>query len=266
MIQGGASGGIFVFGGTNIAIAGNKVKATLADGIHITHGSQNVLVQGNTVTGNGDDMIAVVSYQGDRVLSRNVLVTGNALSGNYWGRGISVVGGADVTITGNTVQGVQRAAGVLVAQEDSWTTYGATNVLITNNVISDIQNSTNINNGLAPSQQAAIELDTGSGTVTFVSVTGNQVSRSAYAGFRALGNVCQFRVSGDAFTAIAGTPVSLLATGCSPAQISISGTNTLDGNALVPPAGFSATGTLNVTGADATLMPQIKTYLMQPQN
>ncbi|CAB3792379.1 hypothetical protein LMG28614_03515 [Paraburkholderia ultramafica] len=64
-IQGGASDGIFVFGGTDIAVVGNKVQGTLADGIHTTYGSHNVLVQDNTVTGTGDDMIAVVSYQGD---------------------------------------------------------------------------------------------------------------------------------------------------------------------------------------------------------
>lgn len=84
----GGSGGIFIFGGKNVAVAGNTVQATLADGIHTTYGSQNVLVQGNNVIGIGDDMIAVVSYQGDGALSGNVLITGNSVSGNYWGRGI----------------------------------------------------------------------------------------------------------------------------------------------------------------------------------
>jgi len=261
-IHGGASAGIFVLGGTDIAIVGNTVQDTLADGIHTTDGSHNVLVQGNTVTGTGDDMVAVVSYQGDGALSSNVLIRGNSLSGNYWGRGISVVGGSDVTITGNTVQGVQKAAGVLVAQEDSWHTYNATNVLITNNVISDIQNSTNVNGGTLPTQQAAIELDTGSGTAALVSVTSNQVSRSAYAGFRALGNVCQFLVSGNAFGSISGTPISLLSNDCRASQ-SIISSNTLDGNALPLPVGSSPTGALEVTGANATLLPQIRNYLRQ---
>lgn len=265
-IQGGASGGIFVFGGTNVAIAGNKVQGTLADGIHTTYGSHNVLVQDNTVTGTGDDMIAVVSYQGDGALSSNVLITGNSLTGNYWGRGISVVGGSDVTITGNTVQGVQKAAGVLIAQEDGWRTFNATNILITKNVISDIQNSTNVNNGLLPSEQAAIELDTGAGTVTQVSVMQNQVSRSTYAGFRALGNVCQFLGAGNAFAAITGTPISLLTRGCRPDQMIIGGSNTLDGRTLAPPTGSSQTGIVNVTGANLNLLPQIRNSLRQKKN
>ena len=263
-IQGGASAGIFISGAVNIAIAGNKVLSTLADGIHITGRSRNVLVQGNTVTGNGDDMVAVVSYEKDGALSSNVLVTGNSLSGNYWGRGISVVGGTAVTITGNTVQGVQKAAGVLVAQEDGYRTYNSTNILITNNVISDIENSTNPGNDRPPAQHAAIDLNTGSGLVTLVSVTGNQISRANYGGFRALGNVCQFRISGDIFGAIAGTPVSLQSRGCSASQI-ICGSNTLDGTTLVPPAGCSATGTLAVPGANAALLPAIRTSLRQTQ-
>ncbi|MCC8396829.1 right-handed parallel beta-helix repeat-containing protein [Paraburkholderia sp. MMS20-SJTR3] len=264
-IRGGASAGIFVFGGNDIAIVGNRVQDTLADGIHTTYGSRNVLVQGNTVSGTGDDMISVVSYQGDGALSSNILIAGNTLSGNYWGRGISVVGGSDVTITGNTVQGVQKAAGVLISQEDSWQTYNATNAVITNNLISDIQNSTSANNGRLPTQQAAIELDTGAGAVTFVSVTNNQVSRSAYAGFRALGNVCQLLVSGNVFASIAGTLTSLLSSGC-PASQSVISSNMLDGKALLGPVGSSATGAPNVTGANTTFLPQIRNYLRQTVN
>jgi parallel beta-helix repeat protein len=264
-ILGGASAGIFVFGGKDVAIVGNSVQNTLADGIHTTYGSHNVLIQDNTVTGTGDDMVAVVSYQGDGAPSSNILIKDNVLSGNYWGRGISVVGGSDVTITGNTVQGVQKAAGVLVAQEDSWHTYNASNVAITSNAISDIQNSTNTNSSLVPTQQAAIELDTGTGTVSLVSVENNQVSRSAYAGFRALGNVCQIIVSGNAFGSISGKATALQSTGC-PASQSIMGSNTLDGSALLAPVGSSATGALNITGANESLLPQIRNDLRQTAN
>ena len=262
-IRGGASAGIFIFGGTNVVIAGNTVQNTLADGIHTTHGSQNVLVQDNTVTGTGDDMVAVVSYQSDGKLSNNVLITANTLSNNYWGRGISVVGGSNVSIIGNSVQGVQKAAGILVAQEDSWRTFSASNVLIEKNVVANIQESTNVNNGLLPTEQAAIELDTSSGTVTQVSVMQNQVSGSAYAGFRALGNVCQFLVSGNAFASIADLPISLLTMNCPQNQMVVSGSNTLNGKTLTPPVGSVPTGILNVTGANLTLLPHIRNYLRQ---
>ncbi len=48
-VRGGASAGIFVFGGTDVAVVGNTVRDTLADGIHTTYGSRNVLVRDNTV-------------------------------------------------------------------------------------------------------------------------------------------------------------------------------------------------------------------------
>jgi hypothetical protein len=209
-------------------------------------------------------MVAVVSYENDGALSRNVLVTGNALSGNTWGRGVSVVGGSNVTITANTVQGVQKAAGILVAQEDGYRTYSATNIVIANNVISDIENSTNPGNDRPVAQHAAIDLNTGSGSVMLVSVTGNQITRANYGGFRALGNVCQYRVSGDTFTSIAGAPLSLQSRGCSASQI-VCGANTQDGKTVVPPVGCSATGTFSIVGADASRLPLIRTSVRQIQ-
>ncbi|MGS0895600.1 right-handed parallel beta-helix repeat-containing protein [Burkholderia stagnalis] len=261
-VQGGASAGIFVFGASDVAIVGNTVSATLADGIHTTYGSTNVLVQQNTVTGTGDDLISVVSYVNDRRLSGNVLIDHNSVSGNYWGRGISVVGGQAVTISNNTVDGVQKAAGILVAQENPANTYDATNVVVNGNVVTNIQNS-NVNNGLQPTQQGAIELDAGSGAVSYVAVTNNRVSGSGYAGFRAAGNVCQFDVTGNTFSSIAGTLVSLLTSGCATSQIVVDANALADGSALARPAGASAAGTFTVTGANASLMPQVRTGWMQ---
>ncbi len=261
-IQGGASAGIFVFGGNGIAIVGNTVRATLADGIHTTYGSTNVLVQNNTVTGTGDDLIAVVSYLGDGRLSSNVLIDHNSVSGNAWGRGITVVGGQGVTISNNRVDGVEKAAGILVAQEDSWKTYGSSNVVIAGNTVTNIQNS-NVNNGLQPTQQGAIELDTWTGAVSGVAVTDNRVSGSGYAGFRAYGNVCSFSVTGNTFSSIAGLPVGLLTNGCAVEQIVVDANRLGDGSVLALPAGASSTGTLAVTGANVSLMPKVRAGLMR---
>ena len=46
------------------------------------------------------------------------------------GRGITVVGGTDVTISNNIVRDVQVSAGILVAQEDSYRTYGVSDVRV----------------------------------------------------------------------------------------------------------------------------------------
>ncbi|NMM02193.1 right-handed parallel beta-helix repeat-containing protein [Paraburkholderia sp. RP-4-7] len=257
-IEGGASAGIFVSGATNVVLAGNRVSATLADGIHITGGSQNVLVSGNIVIGTGDDMIAIVSYEQDGALSRNILVADNTVSGNYWGRGLSVVGGANVTLSGNTVQGVQKAAGILVAQEDGYRTYNATNVVISNNAVSDIENSTNPANNRPAARHAGIDINTGAGSVSLVLVSGNKVSRTNYDGFRALGNVCQYHVANSAFASIRGLPISVQSRNCASSQI-VCGANTLNGKVFAQPVCASVTGEPPITGVDASRLPRINT-------
>ncbi|KWZ41282.1 hypothetical protein WS73_28965 [Burkholderia savannae] len=261
-VRGGASAGIFVFGGADVAIVGNTVQDTLADGIHATYGSRNVLVRDNTVRNTGDDMVAVVSYQADGKLSSNVLIQNNKLLGNYWGRGATVVGGADVTITGNTVQNVQKAAGILVGQEDGRNTYDARNVIVSNNTVSEIE-LPDPNNTRSPAYMAAIDVNTWSGKATGVSVTDNRISRVQYAGIRALGNVCQLRVSRNALASIGDTPIALQqAPGCAAGQI-VCVANTLDGAALASPAGCSATDGLTITGANVARLPQVREYLRQ---
>jgi hypothetical protein len=113
----------------------------------------------NTVRETGDDMIAMVSYlatgdwvtetadrlaatfsaQRDSQLVRNVLVAHNDVAGQYWGRGISVVGGADITIRDNRIAQTTTGAGILVARETSYVTWGVNNVLVTDNSISQVQ-------------------------------------------------------------------------------------------------------------------------------
>lgn len=151
-----SAAGIFIYNATNFLIAENTVSRSLADAIHITAGSYNGRVLKNTVREPGDDMIAVVSYIGSpsmaasqvnaefaarraRDLVRNVLVSGNSVSGNYWGRGITVVGGESVTIENNRIERTTHAAGIYLARETSYLTFGVKDILVRNNVISQVQ-------------------------------------------------------------------------------------------------------------------------------
>lgn len=250
----GGGGGIFVFGGTDVAIVGNEVLATLADGIHITHGAHNVLVRGNVVRGTGDDMIAVVSYQGDGVLSRNVLIADNSLEGNAWGRGITVVGGADVTIANNVVRNVQVSAGILVAQEDSSRTYGASGVLVENNEISDIQTAADRTDPRPLTRQAAIDISTWSGSVTRVVVVGNRVSRARFAGIRVWGNVSQYRIADNRLSAIGGMPVQVGGSG---------GCNSGGATAVQCKAQVAQPASIDAVGADTSALPHVREALRQ---
>ena len=155
-----SSSAIYVERASRFVIAGNVVRRSLADGIHITGGSRDGLVAGNLVRESGDDMIAIVSYldadaatplpaaaellaqmpvRRDRYLVRNVLVTGNDLSAGYWGRGLSVVGGEDITIIDNTLDRCVHAAAIYLAREPYWRTFGVRNVRVAGNRISRVQ-------------------------------------------------------------------------------------------------------------------------------
>lgn len=152
------SAGILVSQAQNFTIAGNTVRRSLADGIHVTGGSRNGRIVGNTVRETGDDMIAVVSYLGagwqtrlktdaawrtqvlqGEVQASNVLIEGNDVADNYWGRGISVVGSRNVTIASNTIAKTTQAAAVLVAQEGGYYTPGPREVVVRDNRISQVQ-------------------------------------------------------------------------------------------------------------------------------
>jgi parallel beta-helix repeat protein len=151
-----SSAGIFIYHATNFLVAENTVSRSLADGIHITSGSSNGRVLNNDVKEPGDDMIAVVSYIGDasttassiaanfaarkaRDLNHHITIAGNTVSGQYWGRGISVVGGENVTIENNTIDRTTHAAGVYLARETGYLTFGVRNVLVRNNTITENQ-------------------------------------------------------------------------------------------------------------------------------
>jgi polygalacturonase len=154
-----SSAGIYVDYADNFLVAGNEVRRSLSDGIHITGGARNGRVLFNTVRESGDDLIGVVSYLGDgdwtsetaarltgtlagkrdRQLVRDVLVAHNDVSGNYWGRGITVVGGADITVSNNRISQTAIGAGILLARDASFVTWGVNNVLLQDNTISQVQ-------------------------------------------------------------------------------------------------------------------------------
>jgi hypothetical protein len=211
--------GIALWHADGFLVAGNTVARTLADGIHMTAGSKNGRVLNNIVRETGDDMIAVVSYMGsgnpvsntasnvlaswstrvETSLVRNVLVAGS----QYWGRGISVVGGQSITIASNTLNNVPLAAGVLIARETGYETFGVENVLVEANLIRDVQTLKppyDYKNTFASARRtghAAIEIHAGlfedeansdlreSLSISNVLVRGNVVERASVSGVRA---------------------------------------------------------------------------------
>ncbi|GAA0316684.1 glycosyl hydrolase family 28-related protein [Kineococcus aurantiacus] len=116
-VEGAAAAGVYVgTGAHDFLLEDVVVRGTRADGIHITGGAHDGVVRRPVVQRSGDDGVAVVSYQGDGVPVRRVLVDSPNVSDTTWGRGVTVVGGEDITYRDVTVRR-SNAAAVYIASE-----------------------------------------------------------------------------------------------------------------------------------------------------
>lgn len=129
----GAAGAAFDIQGANYGCIFNCVALnSLADGCIHTNKSQNCEVDGLISTGVGDDYCSVVSYQADGGKCNNIQIRGvvGTLQQTS-GRGLTVVGGDNITYDGCTVTNT-RKFGIYVFAESSFNTYGCTNITVKN--------------------------------------------------------------------------------------------------------------------------------------
>ena len=238
------TGGIQSWGGSNGLIVNNLVSNTLADCFHNTGGSSKIIIANNTTGNCGDDMISVVSYLGEPI-THNILIQDNVVSGQTNGRGITVVGGKDVTIQRNKISN-SYAAGLLVASEPSYNTYGVNNVLVKNNVLTNVGNLAIGHAGLF------VSMDNPGQPGSNMSFENNKVTNSRSDGVRTEG--VEHNVA-FVTTAVNNPALSGFSLGAGTNLYCHS--NTLDGHPIVP---ANCTGTLNfkVTGSSLVYKPGAK--------
>ncbi len=132
-----ASAGILVFGAKGGYILNNYVHDTKADSIHNTRGARRIHIAGNRTLNSGDDGIAVVSYGDDPGTTGDILAEYNTILNNVGGRGMTVVGGDNVTYRKNYINNSGSYAGILVGGESSYNSFGATDITIEDNIITN---------------------------------------------------------------------------------------------------------------------------------
>lgn len=117
--------GIRLYGASNYLLERCVVEHSWADGIHSTRGSHHGQIVDCVVRQNGDDMISVVSYNGDAVTCNHITITGCRGEYNYHGRGMTTVGGTDITFDNFQIETSKGAAIYVVAEDPTaWNTLG----------------------------------------------------------------------------------------------------------------------------------------------
>lgn len=180
-VQKASTAGILVMDKSNIGmIVNNTVEGTGADGIHITDGSQDITIEGNVVKEAGDDTIAVVSYLEDGHTTQRITIKNNDVGYNSQARGISVVGGADVTIEDNQIQETQMA-GIYISVEEQWDTGNTERITVNRNKVE--------RTGLRPnSDHPNILVYASHGVLNHITFNDNIISKSAHGGIGVWGD------------------------------------------------------------------------------
>ncbi|MUL78126.1 right-handed parallel beta-helix repeat-containing protein [Mycolicibacterium sp. CBMA 226] len=184
-INGSAGAGVFVYGAGWFNLSGITVNNSRADGIHMTNGSHDGVVSDSVTNNTGDDGFAVVSYIPDGKICYNITVNNPVVNGTTGGRGISVVGGQNITYNNIKVSNTD-VAGVYIAAEPSYNTMGVNGVTINGGTVTGANRNPNVVHG-------AILVYAGNPgqTVTNVTIENLSVSATATTAQRQLGLILE---------------------------------------------------------------------------
>lgn len=164
------------------AVTGCTLEDGGRDGITLYGSCKNVRVTDNTVTGCGDDYIAVNSEVDGSTghLAEGIVVANNTLSGPGWenrGFGIYVRGGKDIVIAGNAIRDTSIAAIMLTDIE----TTALSDVVVVGNTIYNPGNGGGVDSKMGigiESNQAGLHTGTQYATIKRVLVANNTIRRT----------------------------------------------------------------------------------------
>jgi Pectate lyase superfamily protein len=181
-IEGSAAAGIQTAQAANNGrITNSTIRNTLSDAIHMTDRAGNIEVSNNRIENAGDDGIAVVSYQSDGGLVHDITARNNVVLNNRWGRQMSVVGGRNVLYENNRLENnLSSWACLYVAQENSYATFGARDVIARNNTLRNC-------GGQSTYHGAVMIYTDGSDSNINVTLSRNDIQQAGQPGIRVFG-------------------------------------------------------------------------------
>ena len=183
-ITGSAAAGLFALGASDFVFERVHVSDTRADGIHLTYGAHSGTVDHPLVERSGDDGVAVVSYLQDGRVCHDLEIVSPTVTGTTWGRGISVVGGHDVTYRDIRVERSSAAAVYLACEGDPSNTCDTRGVSVSGGTVVGANTNVDIDHGAV-----LVYSGRGGGTVADVEVSGLSISDTRGGASRQIGVV-----------------------------------------------------------------------------
>ena len=146
VVDGPGAAGIYMTGSSGFALNRVTVTNSRADAIHITGGSHDGTLTDISVSGSGDDGVAVVSLATDSLPVRNIVVTNASVTNQRWGRAFSIVGGNGITWR-NIYAEASNSASLYIAAEGEWNTKPVDQVLVDGATIVNANTNSAIDHG-----------------------------------------------------------------------------------------------------------------------
>lgn len=146
-IEGSAAAGLFSYGAQHFRFTHVHVSDTRADGIHMTNGSRYGTVRSPRITRSGDDGVAVVSYLQDPTPCHHISVHSPQVHTTTGGRGISVVGGHDVSYHDIAIDRSNAASVYLACEGGDFVTHDTERVMVDGGTITNANTNDAIDHG-----------------------------------------------------------------------------------------------------------------------
>ena len=180
-VEGSAAAGVYVGATSDFLLDGVQVSGTQADGIHITQRSHDGRVVSPVVRDVGDDGVAVVSYRQDGDPCARIVVESPSVDGVRHGRGISVVGGTDITYRDIDVRDTY-AAGIYIATEGGYDTAAVDGVTVEGGSVTSANTNEEIDHGAVLVYNGTPDREVHDVAVSGVEISGTRSSASRWVG------------------------------------------------------------------------------------
>ncbi len=185
-VDGSAAAGVYVGGGSSsFRLSHLRVSDTRADGIHLTQGARSGRVESPEISASGDDGIAVVSYEQDGDPCRDIVVQSPVVRSTTGGRGLSVVGGRDVSYLDVDVSSTAAAAVYVSVEGAPYDTSAVQGVTVRGGTIRGANQDHSIDHGAVLVYAGRDDLDISDVTISDLEVSDTRASASRDIGLLA---------------------------------------------------------------------------------